>query len=1003
MTNINVKSHYSFRQSLLKIKDIVSFTKNNDFKYVCLCDTNYFGGALELLTLAKKNKIQAILGLEFKVTYNEETYNILAYSLNKEGYHSLMKLSSYINRNNDKVIDYEIYTQYKEHLIILIDVMSSNIYKDYLLEKDYTFRLKEYISLFNSFYYFIQDYHLDKDFVLKFREIYNPSYEIAASSKRYLNSEDESTLQVLKHIENYHIISNDLLNSKGQDYLYTLDGFNKHYTTNVLDNTNQFLSLFQEINLEQEQTLPMYKESTELINAYLKKLALTGLQKRLNTNEIPSNYLERLKFELNTVISMNYSDYFLIVYDYVLYAKKQGIYVGPGRGSAAGSLLSYTLGITNVDPIKEGLIFERFLNPERISLPDIDVDFQANRRDEILSYLKDKYGTDKVANLVTYDLFQNKSALIDVGKVLDIPVYKVNSLKDYLKNDQTLKQILETDKRLQRVLEKDELLSTLYKHATKLQGIIRDPSIHASGVLVTKEAMSHYTPTSNETSLVSQYDMYYIESIGLNKLDILGLKTLDILDSIASEISPDFKLESIPLNDLKTLALMSTGQSMGIFQYEADFVRQTLRKMKVDSINDLVATTALCRPGPMQFVDEYIKRKHNQSKIDYILPILKPILEETYGIIVYQEQIMKITQVMANFSMAKADNVRKGMGKKDLALLQEIKEDFVQESIKNGYTLEQANHVYDLILEFSNYGFNKAHAYSYALIGYYMAYLKAHYPYIFYRNILNYASGEPAKLKKIITEMNHFNLKIEGINLNISSNEYVIKDNVYYLPLTFIKGLSITNVNEIISIRNQYPDKFTSYMDAITKLVKGNISETNIQKLIYAGAFDCFDLSRTTMIENLDKVISYLKIASLDTDQLSLAIDVIPPPKIIAYTESHDIASKEFELLGMYIKANPFSQYTETYGDLPLSDIVTNKKALCIVDNVRERKTKKGDLMAYVSVSDQFDNKELIIFPKTLTKLENKIKKQDVLLVEGRFDDVEDHKILVSHLKVVTL
>ena len=1003
MVNINVKSHYSFRQSLLKPKDIVSFAKENHSKYACLCDVNYFGGALEFLSLCQSSDIQGIVGLEFKVKLNERLVNVLAYAKNTKGYHALMKVSSLLNVDRIYQIDYEVLEVYLDDLIILIDVLSSDLYKAYLLEEDYRLVLDEYKEAFNNFYYFMNDYHFDKTFILNFRESYIKEHEIMASSKHYLFKEDEATLQILKNIENYQKLELYALNKEGKDYLLEESEYLKHYSKEVYQYTESFLSLFEPIELKVEQTLPLYKESKHLNNAYLKKLAMTGLKKRLSSEDIPNHYLERLIYELETIIKMDYANYFLIVYDYVLFAKKSGIYVGPGRGSAAGSLLAYTLGITNIDPIKEGLIFERFLNPERISLPDIDVDFQTNRRDEIFTYLANKYGIEHVAHIVTYGSFQAKNSLSDVGKVLDLPEYKIKMLKEYVPDVLNIKlvDVLKENKALQKQLREDDLFAQVYHHAMKLQGIIRHPSIHAAGVLVSDKAMVEYTPTTfNQDSLATtQYDMDYLESIGLNKLDILGLETLDVLQAIVSDIGDDFKLESIPLNDEKTLALMSSGHTLGIFQYEEDFVRQTLRKMKVDSMADLVATTSLCRPGPMQFINEYIDRKHKVKAIDYILPELKDILEETYGIIVYQEQIMKITQVMANFSLAKADIVRKGMGKKDLALLEKIKDEFVQASIENGYSQDKAIEVYEMILKFSNYGFNKAHACSYALLGYQLGYLKAHYPLIFYRNILNRNVGKSEKLKKIIMEMNAFGLSVHLPDIRVSTNQFVLKDKTYYLPLSFIKGVSALNVKDIVEIRALNNEAFVDYVSSVKSLIKGNIKEGIIEKLIYAGALDYLEMTRLTMIENLDKVVTYLKIAGLDSDQMALALDVIPPPKIIQYQDNDSVNEKEFELLGMYFKSSPLSKYTGMYGDLLLSELSVNQKALCMVNSSREIKTKKGELMAFVNVSDQFDTRTLVVFPKVYRSLNFKFKSHDVLMIQGHQDEKEMYNIIVNKIK----
>ncbi|MDH6603904.1 DNA polymerase-3 subunit alpha [Bacilli bacterium PM5-9] len=999
ITNLNVKSHYSLLSSTLKIDDIIQNALNNKYEYVALVDYSYFCGALEFIIKAKENNLFPIIGLEFDVSIDDSKQRIIGYAKNTKGFKNLEKISSLILLSDNKCLDYQEFIKYTDDLIIIVDLEHTTLYKNYLLNTEISLSDIDYLK--NNFkikyFYFNQN---DTTFINNIKN-YSDLIEIIASKISYEKQEDASLQYLLECIDKQEEADSLKIKALGDQHLLSYDEILNKYNEEIILNTKDFIKQFEVIDLDFNYTLPLYKND---VDEYIKKLSFKGLIKRLNTNDIPQSYLDRLKYELDVIVKMGYSNYFLVVYDYVLFARKNNILVGPGRGSSAGSLVAYCLGITNVDPIENKLLFERFLNPERISLPDIDVDFQDDKREDLISYLKDKYGYDNIAHIITFGTFQAKNSIRDLGRVLKIPNVRLDMILRLIPNvlNVRLSELILNSKELQVVLQANDDLNYVYKHAIKLEGINRHISTHAAGIIISDKSIVEYAPVLkglNDTLMI-QYNMDYLEKIGLYKMDILGLKNLSILSDILNDLEKPLNLLDIPLNDQKTLNLMSSGNTLGIFQFESAGVIKVLKKMKIDTINDMVATTALFRPGPMQYINEYIARKNNEKSFDYLHPDLEDILKETYGIIVYQEQIMQICQKMAGFSLAKADIVRKGMAKKDEKLLQEIKDDFITNSIKNGYTKEIANKVYDMILLFSNYGFNKAHAYSYALLGYYLAYLKANYPKVFFKNILSANVYNVSKLKAYLYEMKQYKLNIKEPNINKSNIEFYVEDNDFVLPLIAIKGLGENNANAIIEERNSN-GSFDNFMDTIIRLNKIKINKNIIENLIYAGAMDCFEYNRKTMIENLDKIERYIDINKVNDDQIMLDLVGVPKPTIVKYVEDSHALNKELELLGLYLSNHPLDKYINKYPNAILENITDENSALVIVDTIKEIRTKKGELMAFIGVSDLIESKTLVVFPRTYQKYKSKVQVKDIILIRGKVDEKDNSNIILKALQIL--
>jgi DNA polymerase-3 subunit alpha len=1006
-TNINTKSHYSLLNSTLKVDDIIQHALVNGFKYASLCDDNYMGGALEFYFKCQKQDIIPIIGLNFMVCFdNNNQIKINAYALNNKGFKALEQISSYLYLNNLE-ITYQELIKYLDDLVILIDYAQKFYFNLFIYDKEaLNDKLNSLKSYFNKYYYYLSDYNDSYYHYLEDNIAFNK--EIIALDSTYHNSNDYYLLQILKAIAEQKEISKIDFKTKGTHFLLNKEHLVK-YDQRLLLNTEEFISNFSNYDIIVDNGLPLYQKDLLACNKYLEKLSLLGLKKRISKELLNEQYFNRLEYELSIINKMGFANYFLIVYDYVFYAKKHDILVGPGRGSCAGSLVAYCLGITEVDPIKNNLIFERFLNPERINLPDIDVDFEDDRRYLIIEYLKAKYGHEYIAHICTYGTFQARSSIRDVGKVLKVPPHRINIILDLLPKhlNVSLQQIVHDNLELKLKLSTHHDLQNVFEIASKLEGINRHLSTHAAGVIINKNSLINTIPVmvDSDQTLLSQYSMEYLEKINLYKMDILGLRNLGVIRNIISYINDDINFYKIDINDQKTLKLLSSGMTLGIFQFESDGVMKVIKKMKIDSINDLVATTALFRPGPMQYIDEYIARKNEHKPFNYFSDDLKPILLETYGIIIYQEQIMQITQKLAGFSLAKADIVRKGMAKKDAQVLEGIKQEFISSSIKNGYQEPLVNDIYNVILSFAGYGFNKAHAYSYSLLAFYLAYFKANYPLAFFRSVLSTNVYNIDKLKKYFYEMKYlYNYKIVCPNINISTLEFEIVNDTFVLPFLSIKGLGINNAQLIMEERKN--GLFEVFHISIIRLLSIGINMSIIEALILSGAFDGMDLNRTTMISCLPK-IKY-KYSFIDINQTNINFysdgtneitDINTAPKFQIYQDNiMEIANKEFALLGLYLDNHPLNSFEDKYPNSLLKDFHLNKQALVIIDSIKEIKTKKKELMAFVRVSDTLDVKTLVVFPRIYAKYRKILKIKNIMMVRGKLDLKDENNIIVDEL-----
>ena len=942
--NLGIVTDYTLLSSLIKIDSLIEYAKNNNINTIGILNDNLYS-TMEFYIKCKKNNIKPIIGL---IKRNEETEYYL-YPKNNKGLIDLF---------NDRITD---------NIISVVPFK----YKDIFNELKYK---TKYIS------------YKDSD---ELKSALLITSNVVSLYKIYaLKKED------IKYVNYLHMIDKGLTISDYSFDDYIDNVINENYNGFDVNSTNLFAKLI-DLNINSDKKyIPKYCEDSY---TFLKNLSIKGLKKRLD-NKVNDNYKKRLLYELDVINKMGYTDYFLIVYDYVKYAKSNDIMVGPGRGSAAGSLVSYSLGITEVDPIKYNLLFERFLNPERITMPDIDIDFDALKRYKVIDYVIGKYGRDNVSNIMTYSTLASKQVLRDVSKCLEIDNKIIDKLCSYIDPKESLKNNLNDN--VKKMLEQYSNLNNAYSISMKLEGLKRQIGTHAAGVVISSEKLTNIIPIiKGSDTYLTGYTMEYLEELGLLKMDFLAIKDLTILDSIVKsiekKIDKSINIHKIPLNDAKTFKEFSLANTSGVFQFESSGMKNFLKKLKPSTFDDLISAIALFRPGPMANIDTYIKRKEGKESIDYIDSSLKPILESTYGIIVYQEQIMQILSTMAKYSYAESDLIRRAISKKKLNIIEEEKTKFITNSVKNGYKEDIAIKVYDLIVKFANYGFNKSHSVAYALIGYEMCFLRTHYPIYFYQALLNYNIGSESKTKEYLDELKKLNIKINKPDINISNSMYQVIDDSIYLPFNIIKGIG-TNVSDIIvSVRN---DGFKDYFDFVKKINVDNIGSKTIELLIEAGCLDSFNLNRRTMIENLSDAITYSELSSGISDTL------VSTPNIKEYDEYslNEKTLKEKELYGFYISSHPVMKYNNNIKLIDIEkyfDKVINIYVL--VEEIKKIKTKKNEDMAFIVCSDETSKVDLTIFPNKFNFITD-VKVGDIVSINGKVEKrMSKYQVVVNNFKKI--
>ena len=963
------KSNYTLLSSLLKIDDVISFAKKNNLSSISLTDSNMFS-TMEFIHKCNKEGIKPVIGLEV----NLEDFTIVLYAKNYKGYQSLIKLSTI---QSERVVTIEDLKKYNKEVIVVLPFTYSNKF-DLLGEI--------YIDLYLGY----KNKEEEKESLIITKNI------VFFRESLYLNKSDSEYLTYLYRIRD----GKTILDEVDYDYKdHELD------TSDIVTNIDNNIKILDECNLvfpETENLLPIYECPDP--KKYLFELSKKGLNKRLN-NEVNDTYKKRLMYELNVINDMGFANYFLVVYDFIKYAKKNKILVGPGRGSAAGSLVAYSLGITDIDPLKYDLLFERFLNPERKTMPDIDVDFPDNKRDQVIEYVKSKYGEKRVSGIIAFGTLQAKQVIRDVARVLNIPTYKIDSLTKYINSysKESLEDIYKKNNYFKAKIDSDTLLQNMFNIAKRLEGFPRHITQHAAGIVMSKIDLDEVVPlTKSDDLYLTSFDKDYLEELGLLKMDFLALKNLTLIDNIINDIKTihniDIDFNKIPLDDKETLKIFEEANTCGIFQFESTGMRNFLKRLKANNFDDIVAAIALYRPGAAVNIDSYIKRKHGEEKVTYLDPSLERITKSTYGFLIYQEQIMQLANIYANYSLGEADILRRAMSKKKLELLKSEEEKFIKKSMENKHPMDQSKKLFDLVLNFAGYGFNKSHSVVYSVIAYKMAYLKAHFKTIFFSNLLSNVIGSTTKTNEYIIECKSNNVEVVKPTINESSSKYIVKDNKIIYPISNIKGIGIVVSDEIEKAKEA--GEFTDIYDAFSRLYISGVGKKTLEDLIMADVFKEFKYNRATLIYNLDSLFNYAEL----TKDLDPTLVMKPEIEYQKDYSNEILLEKEKELFGFYMSEHPTTFYKK---DNPycilLNEIDKNFNktvdVLILIEKIKVINTKKGDKMAFITGSDETGTKEFTIFPKVFNNYQE-LSKGDLIKVRGHVEKrLDEIQVIVERIK----
>ena len=991
--NLFIQSSYSLNGSIIDIDKIIDKAVTEGYKTLGLIDCKHMYGAIKFYKKCLASGIKPIIGLELSIESNFfGALDVLLIAKSNLGYKNLIEISSAASLN-DKIYFEDINNSLLDIIIILRSdegLLKKYIFEDKIDEaKDIIKELKEYSKdVFIGLD--LNDYSIE----LKIAPVIQNLGKLIITNKvKYYEKEDIKTSNILSRILKEDENTFGLF--KNEDVFYnlkTLDELDKMYssypeavknTYNLIDNCNIKIDL-------KTRHLPKYPLDDMSAYDKLVELSNKGLIRRLMQADKYDKkilYQERLDYELGIIKSMGYEDYFLIVWDFVLYAKKKDILVGPGRGSAAGSLVAYVLGIVDVDPIEHELFFERFLNPERITMPDIDMDFPDNKREEVIQYVINKYGKEKVVSIITFGTFQGKSAIRDVGRILEIDTVILDELSKNLSSANNSLDVFKKEhpKEFSYYTNIDKI-KELIDVATKLNGLVKHISTHAAGIIITGDDIRKHSPI--QLGLLGAYQTQYeasdLEDIGLLKFDFLGISNLttisETLKLIEKNTGERINIYKTPLDDEKTFKLLKNVETLGIFQLESAGMMELVRKMQIDNFSEIATCISLFRPGPMENIPAYLRRRNNEERITYPDLDLLPILKKTNGIIIYQEQIMEIANKFAGYSLGEADVLRRAVSKKKKHILENERIKFVKGSINQGYPEKTANIIYDYIVKFANYGFNKSHAVAYALVGYWMAYLKANYDKYFMSVLLESQIGSISGTKKYIMECRKMNIQILPPRINKSNMNYIAENNDLRFPYRGIKGVGPIAAKNIVEIQNEKPVE--SLIDFISR--KREVNYNIIEALIYSGAFDEFDLNKKTMIENLPKIINFIDFNYKDEEF-----------KFINYDE-YDyefLHEKEKELLGINFKYHiiyKYDNYLKQNSIKLVTDIIddNNNKVefLGVISRVKEIKTKKNDLMAFIEIQDVYNSVDCVLFPTTYDNYKPLITIGKVYGFKGRKD-----------------
>jgi len=1014
--HLKIHTQYSICEGAIKIDDLQDFSKSNKIQSLALCDTTNLCGALEFAEKISKAGTQPIIGTQINVKYGDTTGLLPLFSLNEEGYKRIIKLSSTSYIENDELsdphIDIEELLEDNEGVALFSGTVFGLFGKLFNKGKfsEIHDMYKEIKSKYSDRFYLEIQRHKDQNelgfekFNLKKSlEIEIPI--IATNEVFYLDKDMHEAHDALICIGNKtYVNEKNRIKLSNQHYFKTNSEMTELFVDlpEALENNYNFPLRCNFRPLFSNPILPnISSEEGGNADDILKKDSLHGLTIKfdkifgIKTNELENNkkyidYKDRLDHELSIIIEMKYSSYFLIVSDYIKWAKSNDIPVGPGRGSGAGSLVAWCLSITDVDPIKFNLIFERFLNPDRISMPDFDIDFCEEKRDLVFEYLTKKY-KDSVAHIITFGKLKARMVIRDVGRVLGLPYGFVDSISKMIPFDpsrpQSLSQCITGEPRLQKLVNEDPRVKKLTDLSLRLEGLNRNVATHAAGVVIADKKLTEVVPLYKDVSAnlllpSTQFDMYSAENAGLVKFDFLGLKTLTVINNtqkLVKKIDKTFDIENISYEDQKVFDLLSSGNTVGLFQVESAGMREALLQMKPNHIEDIIALVALYRPGPMSNIPTYNDCKHGRQTPDYLHPLLEDILKPTYGVIIYQEQVMQIAQKLSGFTAGQADLLRRAMGKKKRAELEKQKQGFIAGALNNGIAKDVAAGIFLKIEPFAEYGFNKSHAAAYAIISYQTAYLKTYYPKEFIAASMTMDISNQNKLSEFYEELKRLNIKITRPDINECFADFrTINDNFYY-ALGGIKAVGYEAISNIVEERVKN-GKFSSINDFLKRINPKDMNKLQLEGLVKAGAFDNLNINRQALFDSIPNFI--LKTKNIYDNKLNNQIDLFSEEEISKNDIINNIEdwnfeerlSKEFEAVGFFISDHPLNQFTEIfddykikdYSDFNLNDEIKNANIAATLLKVQERKTAKGNSYAVLKLTDLVSVFELFIFSDIL-------------------------------------
>lgn len=1006
-TPLDVKSSYSLLKSPTRISDLVTTAKERGYKALALTDENVLYGAVEFYSAAKKAGIKPILGLRLVVALNETDgtkLDLVFLAKNQRGYQHLMDLSTLQQTRKDKKVPLTVaqISPLLDDLFIIIPPQSTV----FSVLAQPTSILTELANLGDDDSVLLgvnsrlDDVQIDTLQQLS-KQLSLPL--VGTSPVDYLNANDLFASRVLQAIDVGVELKDPTIEAerRGQHYLHSKEQVVQDYKAKGISAAAQkTVEVATLCNVELQfraPVLPHFKNQAGISSQqYLRSLCIQGLKKRrVAPGKTIQQYQERLAMELKVIHEMGFDDYFLIVWDVMNFAHQQKITTDPGRGSAAGSLVAYALAITEVDPLQYDLLFERFLNPERAQMPDIDLDIPDNRRDEVLQYVHQKYGHQRVAQIITFGTLAAKQVVRDVSRVFNLPRYDMQRLIDALPHGLhvTIKDALKESQQLKNLLDDNPKFRLLIQVAQQLEGLPRHYSIHAAGIVLSEQPLHEIVPLQDGSDglLMTQFAKDTVEALGLLKMDFLGLKNLSIMDNTLQMIrqeDPNFDLQKINFNDPLTLQLFQRGKTEGIFQFESSGIRNVLVNLHPTNFEDIVAVNALYRPGPMENIPHFTARKAGKEKITYPAPSLEKILGPTYGILVYQEQVMQLASVMAGFTLGEADLLRRAMSKKKKATMEDMRTKFIAGATEHGYSAQVAHQVFEYIDRFANYGFNRSHAVAYSMMAFEMAYLKVHYPTAFFTALMN-AETNIEKLKRHVGDAKQLGVKISGPRINISESSFLLHDGTVYFGFSAIKGVRRDFVAAILEER-QENGKFTDLRNFITRIPERWQKQELIEPLIYSGAFDNMGYNRAEMIDALPKLISGIELfagfANFDDPTLQTAIDQRNEFPLLTRL------TKENEYLGVYLSGHPVTQYYQLGQQLhatKIDDLYPNSEATIIVltNHVKTIYTKREHReMAFVNGTDETGAIDITVFPKQYQQFKEQLETNKILIVRGRVE-----------------